>query len=86
MIYSKFTKTWIKTCDLCGIALIDYEKLFKNVNHNKWDIQFLKKYCIIEKKSYKKNNWGYCLNSRCEAYKLKPIADGVWFDPTPYED
>ena len=56
MIYSKFTKTWIKTCDLCGIALIDYEKLFKNVNHNKWNIQFLKKYCIIEKKSYKKNN------------------------------
>ena len=82
MIYSNFTKTWIETCNLCNTGLIDYEKIFKNVSHDKWDIQFLNKYCIIEKKSYKKNNWEYCINIRCEAYMLKPIADGVWFDPT----
>ena len=54
MIYSNFTKTWIETCNLCNTGLIDYEKIFKNVSHDKWDIQFLNKYCIIEKKSYKK--------------------------------
>ena len=51
MIYSKFTKTWIKTCNLCNAALIDHEKLLKNINYHRWDVQFLKKYCIIEKKS-----------------------------------
>ena len=72
MIYSNFTKAWIETCNLCNTGLIDYEKLFKNVSHDIWDIQFLKKYCIIEKKSFKKTNWGYCINTRCKAYMLKP--------------
>ena len=31
MIYSKFTKTWIETCNSCNIALIDQEKLLKNI-------------------------------------------------------
>ena len=53
MLYSKFTKTWIETCTLCNIALIDQDKLFRNINYDKWDVQFLKKYCIIEKKSFK---------------------------------
>ena len=72
MIYSNFTKAWIETCNLWNTGLINYEKLFKNVSHDKWDIQFFKKYCIIEKKSYKKSNWGYCINTRCKAYMLKP--------------
>ena len=62
MIYSKYTKTWIKACDLCNVAIIDYE------NYHTWDVQFLKKYCIIEKKSHKKNNVGYCLNPRCHKF------------------
>ena len=62
MIYSKYTKAWIKTCDLCNVAIIDYE------NYHTWDVQFLKKYCIIEKKSHKKNNVGYCLNPRCHKF------------------
>ena len=68
MIYSKYTKTWIRTCDFCNVALIDYEKLLENINYHTWDVQFFKKYCIIEKKSYKKNNVGYCLNPRCDKF------------------
>ena len=68
MIYSNFTKTWIKTCDLCNFALIDQEKLLRNINYQKWDVQFLKKYCIIEKKSFKNKNHGYCLNYSCDNF------------------
>ena len=42
MMYSNFTKTWIKTCDLCNVALIDQEKYLRNINYQKWDVQFLK--------------------------------------------
>ena len=68
MIYSKFTKTWIETCILCNIALIDQEKLLKNINYHQWDVQFLKKYCIIEKKHFKNQNVAYCLNPRCNNF------------------
>ena len=68
MIYSKFTKTWIETCILFNIALIDQEKLLKNINYHQWDVQFLKKYCIIEKKHFKNQNVGYCLNPRCNNF------------------
>ena len=47
MIYSKFYKTWIKTCDLCGAAIIDWRTDHKNVYVDKWHKQFLKKYFII---------------------------------------
>ena len=50
MLYSKSTKTWIETCYLCNVALIDKEKLLRNISYQKWDVQFFKKYCIIEKK------------------------------------
>ena len=65
MLYSKFTKTSIETCTLCNIALIEQDKLFRNINCHKWDVQFLKKYCIIKKKSFKNQNIGHCLNQRC---------------------
>ena len=68
MLYSKFTKSWIKTCNLCNVALIDQDKLFRNINYHKWDVQFLKKYCIIEKKSFKNQNFGYCLNPKCNNF------------------
>ena len=68
MIYSKFTKTWIESCYLCNVALIDKEKLFRNINYQKWDVQFLKKYCIIEKKHFKNQSVGYCLNPRCNNF------------------
>ena len=68
MIYSNFTKTWIRTCDLCNVALIDQEKLLRNINYQKWDVQFLKKYCIIEKKSFKNQNHSYCLNYSCDNF------------------
>ena len=68
MIYSKYTKTWIQTCNICNVALIDQEKTFRNINYQKWDIQFLKKYCIIEKKTFKNQNVGWCLNHRCNNY------------------
>ena len=68
MIYSKFTKTWIKTCNLCNVALIDHEKLLKNINYHRWDVQFSKKYCIIEKKSYKNHNVGHCLYPKCNNF------------------
>ena len=68
MIYSKFTKTWIETCNSCNIALIDQEKLLKNINYHKWDVQFLKKYCIIEKKHFKNQNVGHCLDPRCNNF------------------
>ena len=71
MIYSKFTKKWIKTCDLCNVALIDENKLFRNVNYRKWDVQFIKKYCLIKKKDYKNTNNGYCLNDRCNNFIAK---------------
>ena len=29
---------------------------------------------------------GYCVNSECGAYLLRPIGDGVWFDPAIYFD
>ena len=38
MLYSKFTKSWIKTCNLCNVALIDQDKLFRNINYCKWDV------------------------------------------------
>ena len=68
MIYSKFTKTWIDTCDLCNAALIDQEKFLKNINYHKWDVQFLNKYRIIKKKSFKNQNDGHCLNPRCNNF------------------
>ena len=68
MLYSKFTKTWIETCSLCNVTLIDQQKLLKNINYHKWDVQFLKKYCIIEKKSFKNQNFGYCLNPKCNNF------------------
>ena len=47
---------------------MDQEKLLKNINYHKWDVQFLKKYCIIEKKHFKNQNVGHCLNPRCNNF------------------
>ena len=51
-----------------NITLIDQEKLLKNINYHQWDVQFLKKYCIIEKKHFKNQNVGYCLNPKCNNF------------------
>ena len=45
MFYSNFLKKWVKTCERCNIALINWKTDIENVyidNQNYWYNQFLK--------------------------------------------
>ena len=49
MFYSNFLKKWVKTCERCNIALINWKTDVENVyidKQNYWYNQFLKKYFI----------------------------------------
>ena len=50
MFYSNFLKKWVKTCERCNIALINWKTDIENVyidKQNYWYNQFLKKYFIF---------------------------------------
>ena len=72
MFYSKFLKKWIKTCERCDIAVIDWKTDVENLcidKQNYWYNQFLKKYFIICKEFYEiRSNSGYCINKNCKKY------------------
>ena len=86
MIYSKFYKIWLKTCDLCGVAVV-YSKIdFKKIKFDIWNEKLLNDYFITRNQYFKMQTCGYCVNSECGAYLLRPIGDGVWFDPEIYFD
>ena len=45
MFYSNFLKKWVKTCERCNIALINWKTDIENVyidNQNYWYNKFLK--------------------------------------------
>ena len=55
MFYSNFFKKWVKTCERCNIALINWKTDIENVytdKQNYWYNQFLKKHFIINKEFY----------------------------------
>ena len=43
-------------------------------------------YFITRNQYFKMPTCGYCVNSECEAFLLRLIGDGVWFDPEIYFD
>ena len=72
MFYSNFFKKWVKTCERCNIALINWKTDTENVyidKQNYWYNQFLKKYFIINKEFYEiRLNSGYCINKNSKKY------------------
>ena len=72
MFYSSSLKKWIKTCERCDIAVIDWKTDVENVcidKQNYWYNQFFFLKIIISEEFYQiRSNCGYCINKNCKKY------------------